>query len=88
MTTYHSNGTQDQSSDPAQAGLRDKVREQVDARMKDAANATEDARKKVGAHVSRANQESVRFVKENPALALAGAVGVGILIGLAVRGRG
>ena len=39
MTTYHSNRTQDQSSAPAQAGLRVKVRAQVEARMKDDAKA-------------------------------------------------
>ena len=35
----------------------------------------------------RVSDASVKFVRENPATAIAGAVGVGVLLGLVMRGR-
>ncbi|WP_208347031.1 DUF883 family protein [Pseudaestuariivita rosea] len=37
--------------------------------------------------VEKVSREGSRFVKENPGLAIAGAVGVGVIIGLMIRNR-
>ena len=64
-----------------------KLREEVSHRVSEAQEAAEAARREIGEAAKRTSDEGTRFVRENPGLALAGALGVGILIGLAVRGR-
>ncbi|SNT23260.1 DUF883 family protein [Tropicimonas sediminicola] len=100
-STYHPNGSIDPNdttkprtgaaSDP---GVADQVRERLaehsealrerGAEMRDQLGGTA---QQLGETAQQATEEGARFVRENPGLALAGALGVGLLIGLSVRGR-
>ncbi len=57
--------------------------------LQDGASATRDnlktAQEEVQQHLSTATEKSVAFVRENPGLALAGALGLGVLLGVALR---
>lgn len=88
MTTFHPNGLKETGAQSGEPGITEKAREHIDSQVQTARAATDAARQQIGDSVSQATDESARFVRENPGLALAGAVGVGVLIGLAMRGRG
>lgn len=83
MTQYHPNGTHEgeAANDPGVAG---RAREQIDERMGEAREAAMAAREQALDAMTRSSQETARFVRENPATALAGALGIGVLIGLAL----
>ncbi|MEL6644826.1 MAG: hypothetical protein AAFQ79_12910 [Pseudomonadota bacterium] len=84
MTTYHSNGMDETAGDDTMgATLKARAEEQMDA-IKEASAV---AQKRTEEAVTNTVNEGARFVRENPGVALAGAVGVGVLIGLALRGR-
>lgn len=97
MTTYHPNGGVDAAeTGHSQTGLADQVRdtvaEQTDAlRQRGAelrdqvAESARQTRDQVADTTRTASAEGARFVRENPGLALAGALGLGLLIGLSVR---
>lgn len=94
MTTYHPNGTVDMRDDdfgapnePHERGRTEKVRDAIGARARDMQSRGSDAQRELSDQVSRATEEGTRFVRENPGLALAGAVGIGVLIGLSMRSR-
>jgi ElaB/YqjD/DUF883 family membrane-anchored ribosome-binding protein len=87
MTTYHPNGLTETEARPAGKGrteqIRDRVQEQSDSLMQRGAEMREQA-----SETARdATAQGARFVRENPGLALAGALGLGLIIGLSVRGR-
>jgi len=69
------------------ASMRDHLGAQVSAGAQGAQDAAAAAGQQVGDTISSGTQEGVRFVRENPGVAMAGAVGLGVLIGLALRGR-
>lgn len=91
MTTYHSNGeftAEDQTDDQSAAGKKAAaMREQVETHMRDAREAVDDTAKQVSEAVDRHTKDGVRFVRENPGMAIAGAVGAGIVLGLLLRGK-
>lgn len=68
------------------AELGEKVREQVEAHLAEARAATEKAQERIGA-AGRTADDTLHFVRSNPGIAMAGAVGFGVLVGLALRGR-
>lgn len=82
MTSYQRKG-----DDGGSEAHPHSLREEVSARVGEAQEAADAARREVGEVARRTSDEGARFVRENPGLALAGAVGFGVLIGLALRGR-
>ncbi|MEL6518311.1 MAG: hypothetical protein AAFQ39_11375 [Pseudomonadota bacterium] len=84
MSTYHPNGMDEATTDDSMgATIKRHAEEQLDT-IKEA---TAVAQERTADTVSKTMDESARFVRENPGVALAGALGVGVLIGLALRGR-
>ncbi|MCF6445872.1 hypothetical protein [Nereida sp. MMG025] len=72
---------------PDAAAFADKVQDDLDAGIAEVRQTAQAALDQSSEQVARAAQQSSKFVRDNPALAVAGAVGVGLLIGLALRGR-
>ncbi len=70
-------------------GITEAAKEQAQAAAEAGADiaksVAETAKTHVGEPLKSATDQGSKFVKENPMLAVAGAVGVGVLIGLAVR---
>jgi len=75
------------AADTDVAELGEKVREQVEAHLAEARAATEKAQERIGAAAGRTADDTLHFVRSNPGIAMAGAVGFGVLVGLALRGR-
>lgn len=70
---------------------KDAVAERAKAQLEESLAQTQQALDKVAAQTSdelrKLGDTSSKFVRENPAIAVAGALGVGVLIGFALRGR-
>lgn len=88
MTTYHPDATQGTPNGEGTQTLADTAREQFEARRTQVSKAAENTRKQIADASQNATHQTAQFVRDNPAVALAGAVGAGILLGLALRGRG
>lgn len=94
MSTYHPNGLHDpapatapgaaQQTGAAEPGIAERAREEIGRRTGAARDAAVDAQAQARDVVARGSEETARFVRENPAAALAGAIGIGVLIGLAL----
>lgn len=71
---------------------KEAVAERAKAQLEESLAQTQQALDKVATHTAdefrKVSDTSSKFVRENPAIAVAGALGVGVLIGLALRGRG
>ncbi|SDY35244.1 hypothetical protein [Citreimonas salinaria] len=63
--------------------MSDRAREQVNAGRE----SMQQASQKISETAATATEQGTAFVRENPGLALAGALGIGVLIGLAIRER-
>ncbi|MEO1155494.1 MAG: hypothetical protein AAFV31_14290 [Pseudomonadota bacterium] len=88
MTTYHTNGTHEMPADETPTPTRgEKLRQNAETAAQGVRDGAAAARDRAGETVTRSMDEGARFVRENPGAALAGALGVGVLIGLALRGR-
>ena len=84
MTTYHPNGLTDTGADTAEPGIAERAREEISRRAEEARAVAADAQAQARDAVARGSEETARFVRENPGAALAGALGLGVLIGLAL----
>lgn len=85
MTTYHPNGT---SEDRLQEkGMADKVRASAAQGLDDAQQRASAAAKELEKSVRDSADTGARFIRDNPGIALAGAVGLGVLIGLGLGNR-
>ncbi|WP_371225281.1 hypothetical protein [Roseovarius sp. 2305UL8-3] len=71
---------------------KDAIAERVKAQVEEGVAQTQDALEQVASQTAdelrKVSDQSSKFVRENPGIAVAGAVGIGVLIGLALRGRG
>lgn len=63
--------------------MGDRAREQAQVGRE----TVQQASQKISETAATATEQGTAFVRENPGLALAGALGVGVLIGLAMRER-
>lgn len=79
----HSNG-KDASHD---AGLPQAAAEYVQDAVEQVRASAGDVVNQGSAELKRASEGSVKFIKENPGLAVAGALGLGVLLGLSLRNR-
>lgn len=95
MTTYHPDSTTTATpagSRPSDTGSSseswtENAKVRLDTHRAQAMEAAETAQLHAQDMAQRGSDETARFVRENPALAMAGAVGIGILLGLALRDR-
>ncbi|MGR3512039.1 MAG: hypothetical protein ACU0GG_04695 [Paracoccaceae bacterium] len=85
MTTYHPNSTTEHTEDAISMGER--LRANSQDSMTHAQERAADAAKEVEKTVTSSVDAGAKFVCENPAVALAGAAGTGILIGLSLGNR-
>lgn len=67
--------------------MAERSKAQMDANLQDLQRMTDDLGAEVSRAVTTAAEEGTRFVREHPGAALAGAVGLGVLVGLALRPR-
>lgn len=72
--------------DEAKATLQD-AKAMLDDGIADARDAVGEIAEDLQTEVRRVTERTNSFVKENPGVALLGAMGVGILVGLAIRSR-
>lgn len=87
MTTYHPDQSTDAPNGEDTQTLADSAREQLETRRAQMGEAAAQARQQVTGAAQRGTDQGAQFVRDNPALALAGAAGVGLLLGLALRPR-
>lgn len=84
MSTYHPNGMDDAATNDSMGAT---IKRHAEEQLETVKEASAVAQERTAEAVSKTVDESARFVRENPGVALAGALGVGVLIGLALRGR-
>lgn len=72
---------------PEAPSRRERVRDEIGHRAERAQHATQAAGQQVAEAAQSATEQGTKFVRDNPGLALAGALGVGVLIGMAMRER-
>ena len=70
-----------------QPSRTERIREEIGERTERARHATQAAGQQVAETAQGAAEQGTKFVKDNPGLALAGALGVGVLLGMALRER-
>ncbi len=63
------------------------TKEMLEQGLDDARDAVNDMARKAQTEVRNATKQTKEFVKENPGVALLGAVGIGVLVGLAIKSR-
>lgn len=80
--------TKQNGKDTTAQALKKNVSESVEDTMEAAQETLHQVAEQTSEELRKVADSSTRFVRENPALAVAGALGAGIIIGLAVRGRG
>lgn len=86
----NSNGFDDPATAPADVpddSVTDQVRDQFAQQSEVLMQHGAELREQFRTTSQQLTTEGGRFVRENPGLALAGAMGMGVLIGLSVRGR-
>jgi len=84
-----SNG-KDNSASAMKERAAEKLEKGVEAAQETVAQATEQAKlatDQASEEIRKMAETGTKFVRKNPGAAVAGAVGVGILLGLALRGR-
>ena len=64
------------------------ARERLEGHLSDAHERATEVAEDLSRTAKASVDEGTRFVRENPGIALAGALGLGVLIGLSLRGRG
>lgn len=90
--------TKKKSATKAQANSSADLKERAAKTMEKGVEAAQDtfeqvafqaelATEKAGEEFRKLTDSGTKFVRENPGVAVAGALGVGILVGLAIRGR-
>ena len=85
MPTYHSNGNAD--TEAQQEGMTEKLRAGASEQFNQAKQRVADASDEIDRAVRSSVDQGTQFVRENPGIALAGAFGLGIVIGLSVSNR-
>lgn len=73
--------------DRSAAAIKDDVTERVEETLNAAQDNVMQAADQVTEEFHKISESSKQFVRENPGAAVAGALGVGVLLGLALRGR-
>ena len=82
--------TQDSPSngkDTSAAALKERAVDAVEHGLDVGKETFEQATEQATQEIRKLTETSSKFVRENPGAAVAGALGVGILVGLALRGR-
>lgn len=79
--------TKSNGADKSAAQFKEQAAEAIKENADKVQAAASDAAKQVSAHAEALTKSSMTFVKENPGTALAGAVGLGVLLGLALNRR-
>lgn len=69
------------------AEMADRTKAHMNAGLKELQRTADEVGTEMARTVSTAAEDGRRFVRENPGMALAGAVGLGVLVGLALRPR-
>ncbi|APX10519.1 DUF883 family protein [Tateyamaria omphalii] len=87
MTTYHPDPSTEATNGNGSDTLADTARKEFETRRAQASDAMENTRRQVADTAQRTSDQGAQFVRDNPALALAGAAGIGFLLGLAFRAR-
>ncbi|WP_299046453.1 hypothetical protein [uncultured Tateyamaria sp.] len=87
MTTYHPDQTTETKNGKDGNTLADAARKEFETRRAQAGDALDSTRRQVADTAQRTSDQGAQFVRDNPALALAGAAGIGFLLGLAIRVR-
>lgn len=87
MSKIVSQGSKDNVSTLDASTIADTVKTQVAETVGYAQDGLDAAAAKSSEELSRLSKTSTRFVRDNPALAVAGAAGIGLLVGLLVRSR-
>ncbi|MEL6585116.1 MAG: hypothetical protein AAFQ50_00430 [Pseudomonadota bacterium] len=75
------------TEEPNAASLKDAAAAQVNDLVEQAQDSFDKAVSQGSDELERLGRQSSTFVRENPGLALAGAAGIGLLIGLAISKR-
>jgi len=65
----------------------DSVKAKAEETVAQTKEALEEVTAQAGEELRNATDQGAKFVRDNPGLALAGAVGVGLLLGLSLRNR-
>ena len=69
------------------AAMAERAKDQAAEAVTRVQDGFDDAVAKGSEELKRLSDHSAKFVRDNPGLAVAGAVGLGVLIGLAIRPR-
>ncbi|MEL7211341.1 MAG: hypothetical protein AAGK92_01690 [Pseudomonadota bacterium] len=70
-----------------QAPLKDRATDAVEQSIETAQKTVSKATEQATDEIHKLTEAGTKFVRDNPGAAIAGALGVGILVGLALRGR-
>ncbi len=73
--------------DKSAAAIKGRATEALEHGLETAQETVGQATKQATEELRKLTETGSKFVRENPGAAVAGAVGVGILLGLALRGR-
>lgn len=73
--------------DTSAAALKDRAMETLENGVETTQETLNELTQQASDEFRKLQESGTKFVRENPGTALAGAVGVGILVGLALRGR-
>lgn len=84
--TAKKSGPARKTADSASA-MADRVKTQVGEGLTQSQDVLQDVATQATDEMRKVSDESARFVRENPGIAVAGAVGVGVLIGMALRAK-
>ena len=88
MTTQATNDdTVSNGKDSTTSALKDRAAKAMEEGLETAKVSADEVTKAATAELQRMSESGTKFVRENPMTSLLGAVGVGILIGVALRGR-
>lgn len=74
--------------DSTASALKDRAMEKIEHGMETTQETFEQLTEQASEELRKLTETGTKFVRENPGTAVAGAVGLGILVGLALRGRG
>ncbi|MDO6590350.1 hypothetical protein DS901_11400 [Loktanella sp. D2R18] len=69
------------------AAMAEQASAQIEKGLEAAQETVNQAAEQTAKELRKINEQGTAFVRENPGLAVAGALGVGVLLGIALRGR-
>lgn len=72
---------------PGKAPIAERAKEAASETLTRAQDSLDAAVEQGSAELDRLSRQSTKFIQENPGVAVAGALGLGVLIGLALRNR-